>query len=81
MRPTYHPGDVLLGWRWFRPKVGQVVVAQAERVVIKRVEKFDGDQFWLSGDNKALSSGTRKVDRGQVEALIICRFHQGRLPN
>lgn len=74
MRPTYAPGDTLLGWRWFRPRAGQVVVAIGPhgRPVIKRVSRLVrapdapvGSQaanipaVWLLGDNPAASTDSR----------------------
>jgi phage repressor protein C with HTH and peptisase S24 domain len=85
MLPTYQPGDTLLGWRWFRPRAGQVVVArQAGRPLIKRVARLEpltsatpGGAVWLLGDNPAASTDSRHfgaVDRRALEARIILRL-------
>ena len=74
MQPTYQPGDTLLGWRWFRPKVGQVVVAQHERPLIKRITRLAAGQVWLEGDNPADSADSRRfgaLPPGRLEAVII----------
>ncbi len=60
MLPTYHPGDVVVGWRWFKPQVGQVVVAStSERTVIKRIKRLADDQVWVEGDNSTASTDSR----------------------
>ncbi len=77
MRPTYVPGDTLLGWRWFRPQVGQVVVAHAGQPLIKRVRQVLPDTVWLEGDNPAASTDSRHfgpVSRSGLEAVIITKI-------
>jgi hypothetical protein len=73
MRPIYAPGDTLLGWRWFRPRPGQVVVALGPqgRPLIKRVARVmpatpvtptapaRPAAVWLLGDNPAASTDSR----------------------
>ncbi len=77
MRPTYEPGDTLLGWRWFRPRAGQVVVAwQDSRPLVKRIKRLSGHQVWIEGDNPAASTDSRSfgpVTLAQVEAVIIAK--------
>ena len=74
MRPGYEPGDILLGWRWFRPRVHQVVVAHADRAVIKRITHVTRTHVWIVGDNRVLSTDAREIDRDQLEALIIYKL-------
>ncbi|MBI3983898.1 S26 family signal peptidase [Candidatus Microgenomates bacterium] len=77
MSPTHQSQDFLIGWRWFRPKVGKVVVAKTDRLVIKRVMKIDGDRVWLEGDNSIASTDSRHIGwipREKVKAKIIRSF-------
>ena len=77
MLPTYKPNDTLLGWHWFRPRVGQVVVARRGRPLIKRITKIEPGRVWLQGDNLVGSTDSRHfgpVARTQVEAVIIARL-------
>lgn len=78
MAPTYSPGDVLLGWRWFRPHLGQVVVVQTpDRKLIKRIKTVQNSGYWVEGDNPARSIDSRSfgtVDRKQIQALIIAKL-------
>ncbi|HVQ44290.1 MAG TPA: PQQ-dependent sugar dehydrogenase [Candidatus Saccharimonadia bacterium] len=75
MQPTHRPGDVVLGCRWFVPRPGQTVVARAGGdPLLKRIERIDGRQVWLAGDNPADSHDSRHfgaVDRSQLEAVIV----------
>lgn len=78
MQPTYQAGDTLLGWRWFRPQVGQVVVVWHERPLIKRVDRLEADAVWVLGDNFAQSTDSRQfgpISISRLEAVII-----GKLP-
>jgi hypothetical protein len=80
MEPTYKAGDVLLGLRWFRLKVGQVVIAFTDRPVVKRLTKITAEGYWLEGDNKQASSDSRQfgaVQRDQIVALVIASLGRG----
>lgn len=78
MLPNYRAGDVVLGWRWSSPRVGQTVIARiAERPVIKRVKKLEAGLVWVEGDNQAASTDSRHygdVARDQIEAVIWGRI-------
>lgn len=77
MQPTYRPGQVLLGLRWRRPRLGDVVVAHNGLPLIKRVGRIDSDGYWLIGDNAAASIDSRSfgaIRRDQVEAVIIAKI-------
>lgn len=78
MEPTYKAGDLLLGWKWFKPQVNQVVVVRRpERTLIKRIKQHHVTNFWIEGDNPAHSSDSHNfgpVPQHQIQALIIHRF-------
>jgi phage repressor protein C with HTH and peptisase S24 domain len=74
MLPTYQPGDTLLGWRWFSPAPGQIVVVTRDRLLIKRIVKISGPHIFIEGDNSASSTDSRHfgpVARRDVIAKII----------
>jgi len=76
MLPTYQPGDIVLGWRWFRPRAGQVVVAHHERPLIKRIIRIDTGGIWLEGDNVGHSTDSRQfgaLPPFRLEARVLCR--------
>lgn len=77
MLPNYRHGTVVVGWRWFRPsklQPGRVIIAQAEgREIIKRINRRDGDRFYVIGDNPAASIDSRTfgwLERRQVLAIV-----------
>jgi nickel-type superoxide dismutase maturation protease len=77
MQPTYQPGDTVLGWRWFRPKRGDIVVVKRDRMLIKRVTHVNVEGIFLEGDNPRRSTDSRTfglVRRDQVEARIILKL-------
>ncbi len=79
MLPSYRPGDLLLGLRWFRrPRPGQAVVAtHAGRPLIKRLAAVTAGQATLLGDNAARSSDSRQfgpVPLADIEAVIIAKL-------
>lgn len=75
MLPTYRPGDVLLGYRWRRARVGDVVVARLDLAVIKRVVRIVPDGYWLEGDNADASTDSRSFGAvPAVEAVIIAKI-------
>lgn len=81
MLPTYRPGDVLLGLRWARPRVGRVIVAWLEdRPIIKRVTRIEPAGVWLEGDNVAASVDSRRYGHfaaDTFEAVIVVRLARG----
>jgi hypothetical protein len=61
MQPTYGPGAIVLGLRWRRPKVGDVVMADLHgREIVKRVSDVGPLGYYLLGDNAVHSSDSRK---------------------
>lgn len=77
MLPTYRPGDTLLGWRWFTPRRGDVVVVSRERPLIKRVTHVNVEGVFIEGDNPRRSTDSRsfgRVSRSQVQAKIILKL-------
>jgi type IV secretory pathway protease TraF len=74
MRPVLHAGDLLLGLRWFRPRVGQIVVAAMDRQLVKRIVRLKEDLVWLEGDNAEASTDSRDfgpVTRSSLEAVVV----------
>ncbi len=80
MQPTYQPGDLLLGWRWFRAKYNDIVVVRRDSIhLIKRLKSIDADGYWLEGDNAKASTDSRQwgyLQSHQLEAVIIAKLGQ-----
>lgn len=77
MLPNFQPGDIAIGWRWFRPRPGQVVVAHTDIPLIKRVKSTGPAQIWLEGDNPTASTDSRHfgpLPISKIEAVILTKF-------
>lgn len=81
MLPTYQPGDLLVGWHWYRRlRPGRVVVATVDGLpLVKRVSLIDRAGVTLAGDNSPASTDSRHfgpIEPDQIEAVIILRLGQ-----
>lgn len=79
MEPALPAGSLVLGWRWSSPKVGNVVVVNRDRPLVKRVTSVRRGQFWVEGDNSQSSTDSRRfgwLNRRDLEAVVI--VHSGR---
>jgi type IV secretory pathway protease TraF len=71
MVPAYRPGDFVIGWRWFRIGVGQVVVVSHRGLpILKRVKKKNEHQVWLQGDNPDHSTDSRHYGPVELEKVV-----------
>lgn len=62
MEPALSHGHLVVGWKWFRPQVGQIVVVRTvSRPLIKRIVSIQGEKVWLEGDNKGQSTDSRQL--------------------
>lgn len=81
MEPVLHHGDELLFLR-LPPQIGSVVVARdprdRDRLAVKRVAAFDGDDVVLASD--APGHEMLVVDRRAVIGRAILRYHPLRGP-
>ena len=60
MAPSFPHGKLVWGWRWQRPKEGDVVIVRHHRLeLIKRIQQIDGDKVFLVGDNPEESTDSR----------------------
>jgi len=75
MAPTYRHGSIVVGWRFSKPKVGDVVIVKHHRLeIIKRVGQLKHDQLYLLGDNPNESTDSRQfgwLPLSSVLAVII----------
>lgn len=81
MLPTYRHGDVLVGWRWFRPRIGQVVTVRSDRLLVKRIVRMESSRCWVEGDNAAHSLDSRQfgwLGRDIFEVVIVFRLSSGK---
>lgn len=60
MAPAFPHGKLVVALRARKPRVGDVVIAKHHNIeLIKRVDKIDGDQIYLLGDNPEESTDSR----------------------
>lgn len=75
MAPAYPHGRIVFGWRFSRPKVGDVVIVRHHRLeIIKRVSELKDNQLFLLGDNPLESTDSRQfgwLPLASVLAVVI----------
>lgn len=77
MLPSFAQGKIVVGWRFRRPQVGDVVIAKHHRLeLIKRVSDLREGEVYLLGDNAEASTDSRQfgwLPFGSVIAVVITR--------
>lgn len=75
MSPAYSHGNIVIGWRFKRPKVGDVVIAKHHRLeIIKRVDQVKEGHVYLLGDNPEESTDSRQfgwLPLNAVSAVVL----------
>jgi nickel-type superoxide dismutase maturation protease len=78
MVPTLRSGDRILVRRTTVPEPGDVVVATFRSrpglLVVKRVQRADGDGWWLVGDNPFGSDDSAAYGRADVVGRVTFRW-------
>lgn len=66
MEPTFREGQVLLAssipYVLWQPRMGDVVVVKNPwdgRLLLKRIEKREGERYFVAGDNQQFSTDSR----------------------
>lgn len=71
MVPVYTHGNIVVGWRFVRPRIGDVVIAKHHRLeIIKRVDKMQDDRVFLLGDNPGESTDSRQFGWLPLTAIM-----------
>lgn len=77
MLPAFSHGKIVLGWRFKRPRVGDVVIARHHRIeLIKRVSEMQDGKVFLLGDNAEASTDSRQfgwLPSGAIVAVVVTR--------
>ena len=83
MLPTYAAGDWLVATRVGRVAPGQVVVVEREShpgiLLIKRVVRAEGQQWWVEGDNASASDDSRSfgaINESEIVGRIRFRYRR-----
>lgn len=81
MAPTLMPGQLVLGLRFKRPRLGDIVIIQRDgRELIKRIAQVGPEGYFVLGDNGALSTDSRVfgwVKSAMIKAVIIRKARRG----
>ncbi len=73
MLPRYKPGISVITFNWFyKPKLGDVVVAKVEKkLIIKRIQKIEKSKILLKGDNKKDSKEFGWIEKVDIIGRVI----------
>lgn len=76
MIPTLHPGQDILSFNWFvNPQVGDIVVIKQDNMeIVKRVQKVDGKEVFVMGDNIRESTDSRhfgSITLDQIKGKVV----------
>jgi len=88
MVPSLKPGQLVMAWKYSEPQVGDLVILWHEDLEkIKRIHRINGRQYYVLGDNRAVSIDSRHfgyLDRSRIIARVIWPirflFRQPELP-
>jgi len=72
MLPSLPPGTLVFAGKPRHVKVGDIVVARspAAREIIKRVQKLEGERYYLVGDNRLESTDSREFGAVNKSAIL-----------
>lgn len=74
MLPTLKEGQEVLTFNWWkvvRIKVGDIVVVRVNgKEMVKRIQKTDDRRIFVIGDNKKMSTDSRKFGAVKKEQII-----------
>lgn len=81
MVPALRSGDVVLAARVTRARPGSIVLARyrsmPDRLVVKRVERSDGDGYWLASDNPYAGGDSTRHGVADVVGRVLVRLGPG----
>lgn len=75
MVPSFVPGDHVLTFNWFTPKVGQVIIYKKNSTYfIKRVVKCVDNNVYISGDNKEKSINLGPIKKSEIVGKVLFSY-------
>lgn len=79
MQPLLNPGQEIvvskIPYFFGNPKKGDLVAfKEANKTIIKRIQKIDGRRFFVSGDNKRDSKEFGWIEREKIIGRVIYIF-------
>lgn len=76
MLPTLNPGDRIVAssipYFFSKPKIGDIVLFKyRDKIMIKRIKKFDNKKIFVKGDNSRDSLKIEPIGRNQILGKVI----------
>lgn len=82
MVPAYQHGKIVVGRRFGRPRVGDVVIVRHRRTeIIKRISQMQDGQVYLLGDNPEESTDSRQFGWVPQTTILAVVFGGARTNN
>ena len=85
MMPTYRSGDWLVVAWGAQFKIGDVILVEREErpglFLIKRLERSEGSNYWVEGDNKSISTDSREwgfIGPNEIVGRVLFRVRKSR---
>jgi phage repressor protein C with HTH and peptisase S24 domain len=75
MMPAFKPGDHVLTFNWIKPAIGDVVVfRKGSKDFIKRIDKIENGQVFVSGDNKKESAKFGSISQKEIIGKVVLKY-------
>ena len=85
MLPTYRSGDWLVVLWGGQFKIRDVILIERRDrpgvFLIKRLERSEGSQYWVEGDNKSISTDSREwglIEVDEIVGRVLFRIRKSR---
>jgi len=75
MMPAFKSGDHILTFNWISANVGDVVVFREKfKDFLKRIDKIENRQAFVSGDNKKESAKFGPISQKEIVGKVILKY-------
>jgi len=75
MEPFLRQDDHVVTFNWSKPKKNEVIVFTSDgKYFVKRVDRILKNQFFVSGDNRQMSSKLDPIGRKQIVGKVIIKY-------
>jgi phage repressor protein C with HTH and peptisase S24 domain len=75
MIPAFNPRERVITYNWSTFKPGSVIVFNnGTKVLVKRIDKIDGNKVYVSGDNKKLSAKVGPISFEDIIGRVFIKY-------